>query len=156
MKSFITSVFSFLLTAAAIAQMPKASSGAIKRHENFKSEFVTARNVDVWLPEGYSDKRKYAVLYMHDGQMLFDSATTWNKQEWGVDETLTKLAKENKIKDVIVVGVWNGGITRHPDYFPQQPYESLTPAEKDTVTAQMQRAGRTKDVFKPRSDSYLK
>lgn len=156
MKSFITSVFSFLLTAAAIAQMPKASSGTIKRHENFKSGLVTARNVDVWLPEGYSDKRKYAVLYMQDGQMLFDSTATWNKQEWGVDETLTKLAKENKLRDVIVVGVWNGGNTRHPDYFPQRPYESLTQAEKDTVTAQLQRAGRTTEVFKPVSDAYLK
>lgn len=156
MKSFITSVFSFLLTAAAIAQMPKASSGTIKRHENFKSGFVTSRNVDVWLPEGYNDKRKYAVLYMQDGQMLFDSTITWNKQEWGVDETLSKLAKENKIKDVIVVGVWNGGNTRHPDYFPQQAYESLTQSEKDTVTAQIQRAGRTKEVFKPSSDNYLK
>lgn len=156
MKSLITSLVSFLFTAATIAQIPKASSGVIKRHEDFKSEFVTTRNVDVWLPEGYSDKKKYAVLYMHDGQMLFDSASTWNKQEWGVDETLTKLVKENKIKDVIVVGVWNSSNTRHPDYFPQQPYESLTQAEKDTVTAQMQRAGRTKEVFKPRSDNYLK
>lgn len=156
MKQHITALFSILFTTAAIAQIPTASSGTIKGHENFKSEFVTARNVDVWLPEGYSDKRKYAVLYMQDGQMLFDSTITWNKQEWGVDETLMKMAKENKIKDVIVVGVWNGGNTRHPDYFPQQPYESLTQAEKDTVIVQIQRAGRTKEVFKPNSDNYLK
>jgi len=156
MKSFITSVFSFLLTAAAIAQMPKASSGTIKRHENLKSEFVTARNVDVWLPEGYSDKRKYAVLYMHDGQMLFDSTITWNKQEWQADEVLANLMKENRIQNVIVVGIWNGGITRHKDYFPQKPYENLSQTEKDTVTAQLQRAGRTTEVFKPVSDAYLK
>lgn len=156
MKSFITSVFSFLLTAAAIAQMPKASSGTIKRHENFKSEFVTARNVDVWLPEGYSDKRKYAVLYMHDGQMLFDSTITWNKQEWQTDEVLANLMIENRIQNVIVVGIWNGGITRHKDYFPQKPYENLSQTEKDTVTAQLQRAGRTTEVFKPVSDAYLK
>lgn len=156
MKSFIISVFSFLLTAAAIAQMPKASSGTIKRHENFKSGFVTARNVDVWLPEGYSDKRKYAVLYMQDGQMLFDSTITWNKQEWQADEVLANLMKENRIQNVIVVGIWNGGITRHKDYFPQKPYENLSQTEKDTVTAQLQRAGRTTEVFKPVSDAYLK
>ncbi len=64
--------------------------------------------------------------------------------------------EENKIKDVIVVGVWNGGSTRHADYFPQEPYAHLTQIEKDTVTAQMQRAGRTTEIFKPDSDRYLK
>lgn len=152
-----TSLFiSNLLSLYLHAQLPQSSTGSIKRHENFASKLVTARNVDVWLPEGYSNKKKYSVLYMHDGQMLYDSSTTWNKAAWDVDDVLGKLIKENKIKDVIVVGIWNGGITRHPDYFPQKPYESLTQIEKDTVTAQIQRAGRTKDVFKPISDNYLK
>jgi len=54
-----------------------------------------------------------------------------------------------------VVGIWNT-VTRHADYFPQQPFEALTAAEKDTVTAQLQRAGRTKQIFQPQSDNYLK
>jgi enterochelin esterase-like enzyme len=136
--------------------LPAVSSGSIQRIDSFQSKFVTPRNVDVWLPQGYNDKKKYAVLYMHDGQMLYDSTTTWNKQAWDVDDLLGKLMKENKVKDVIVVGVWNGGVTRHKDYFPQKPYEDLTQTEKDTVTAQLQRAGRTKEIFKPVSDNYLK
>ncbi len=136
--------------------LPKVSSGTIKRFENFQSAFVDARTVDVWMPDGYSSKRKYAVLYMHDGQMLFDSSTTWNHQEWGVNETLSKLLQEKKIKNCIVVAVWNNGQKRHPEYFPQKPFENLSKEEKDLVTAQLQKAGRTTELFKPVSDNYLK
>ena len=52
--------------------------------------------------------------------------------------------------------MFNGGATRHADYFPQKPYESLTKIQRDTVTAQLQKMGRTKEVFKPISDNYLK
>ncbi len=156
MKSVVP-IFTFvLISLTAAAQLPKVSSGTLKRIDSFQSNYVTARNIDVWLPEGYSSQKKYSVLYMHDGQMLYDTATAWNKQAWDVDDVLTKLKKSNQIKDVIVVGVWNSGTTRHPDYFPQKPYEGLTQIEKDTVTAQLQRAGRTKEVFKPISDNYLK
>jgi enterochelin esterase-like enzyme len=146
--------FAFVYCIAA-AQLPVASSGTIQRIDSFQSKFVTPRNVDVWLPQGYSSNKKYAVLYMHDGQMLYDSTTTWNKKAWDVDDILAKLMKEKKIKDVIVVGVWNGGTTRHKDYFPQKPFESLSQTEKDTVNAQLQRVGRTKEVFSPVSDNYL-
>lgn len=148
-------LMSLALQHTAIAQLPAVSSGAIKRMENFSSRFVTARNVDVWLPDGYSNKKKYAVLYMHDGQMLYDSSITWNKQAWEMDDAAGGLINEKKIQEVIVVGVWNGGTTRHPDYFPQKPYARLTQAEKDTVIAQLQRMGRTREVFKPVSDNYL-
>ncbi|WP_395632291.1 alpha/beta hydrolase [Flavobacterium sp.] len=138
------------------AQELKVSSGFVQRFENFKSAFVDARNIDVWLPKGYNTTEKYAVIYMHDGQMLFDATTTWNKQAWEVDEVAGKLNAEGKVKKFIVVGIWNLPNKRHPEYFPQKPYESLTAVQKDTVTAQLQKAGRTKEVFKPYSDLYLK
>jgi enterochelin esterase-like enzyme len=144
-----------LLAFLAQAQIPQVTSGGIKRIENFPSQFVDARNVDIWLPEGYSDKEKYAVLYMHDGQMLYDAATTWNKQAWEVDETAGKLIAEGKTQKFIVVGVWNNGKMRHPEYFPQKPYEAMTQAERDTVTAVLQRMARIKGIFKPISDLYL-
>ncbi|MCA6432601.1 MAG: esterase, partial [Cytophagales bacterium] len=80
----------------------------------------------------------------------------WNKQEWGVDEVLGRLLKEGKVKNCIVVGAWNSESTRHPEYFPQKPYESLSQIERDTITAQLQKMGRTKEIFKPISDNYLK
>lgn len=154
-KNFLLATGLWLAHTAG-AQQQGIVAGSIQRHENFSSRFVTARNVDVWLPRNYSDTKKYNVLYMHDGQMLFDSNSTWNRQAWEIDDAITQLHNEGKLQDLIVVGVWNGGSTRHTDYFPQQPFENLSPAEKDTVTAQLQRAGRTTEVFKPVSDNYLK
>ena len=114
------------------------------------------RNIDIWLPEGYSDTTKYSVLYMNDGQMLYDPENSWNKQSWNVDDVATELFDANKIKNIIVVGIWNGGQTRHVDYFPQKPFEYLSIVEKNTVTTQLQKAGKEKESFKPQSDNYLK
>jgi predicted alpha/beta superfamily hydrolase len=136
--------------------LPKVVSGTVKRIEHFQSNYITARNIDIWLPEGYTDSTKYAVLYMHDGQMLYDPEQSWNKQAWNIDDVASNLFSKNAIKKCIVVGIWNGGQTRHQDYFPQKPFEQLTKAEKDTTVAQLQRAGRTKDVFHPTSDNYLR
>jgi predicted alpha/beta superfamily hydrolase len=68
------------------AQKIAVKYGILEVYENYKSVNVLPRNVGVWLPQNYSPKKKYAVLYMHDGQMLFDSTVTFNKTEWGVDE----------------------------------------------------------------------
>jgi enterochelin esterase-like enzyme len=137
--------------------LPQVVSGKIERMENFKSNYVTERNIDVWLPENYSSSKKYNVLYMHDGQMLYDPEMAWNKQAWNVDDVLTKLVTENKIQDVIVVGIWNGGITRHIDYFPQKAFESLTQNQQDSIYKANRSNGQS--VFnnqKVNSDNYLK
>ena len=97
----------------------KLSSGVIKRIENFPSKYVRPRNLDVWLPDNYSNNEKYAVLYKHDGQMLFDAETTWNKQEWKVDEIMSDLISTKKIKNTIVVAIWNHSDIRHSDYYPK-------------------------------------
>jgi predicted alpha/beta superfamily hydrolase len=145
-----------VVPVAAQNQLPKVASGKIERIDNFESHYVTSRHIDIWLPEGYSDSTKYSVLYMHDGQMLFDPEITWNKQAWNVDDVASELLKNTTIKKFIVIGIWNGGKTRHSDYFPQKPFEMLSQIEKDTVVAQLQNAGRTADVFSPQSDNYLK
>ena len=131
------------------------SSGTIQRIENFPSDFVRPRNVDVWLPENYSKDKKYAVLYMHDGQMLFDASTTWNKQEWKVDEVASQLMKVGKTKDFIVVAMWNHADIRHPNYYPQKPFESLPEKYKDSIvnSAKKQYGSDFKALD---SDNYLK
>jgi predicted alpha/beta superfamily hydrolase len=139
------------------AQIPKVSSGTIKRFEHFSSKYVIPRNIDVWLPAGYTPSKKYAVLYMQDGGSLFDSSIVWNHQEWGVDEVMGRLLSEHKVRDCIVVGIWNTGITRHNEYLPQKPFEALSAAEKDTVLKAKRAGGQ--DVFREydiRSDHYLR
>ena len=158
MKKLAALLLFSLITVAVTAQnLPKVIAGSIERHLNFYSKFVAARNVDVWLPDGYTNHKKYNVLYMHDGQMLFDSSGTWTHSSWDMDDVITNLLQQGKIQDVIVVGIWNSGQSRHADYFPQRPFESLSQAEKDTVYA----AGRANGYavfgeYKIQSNNYLK
>lgn len=121
------------LSPGLSAQNLPVSTGRIVRHADFPSKWVPPRHVDVWLPDGYPSGKRYDVLYMHDGQMLFDSSSTWNHQEWGVDETLGRLMRERRIRDCIVVAVWNAGVRRHAEYFPQGPFDSLTQEERARI-----------------------
>ncbi len=73
---------------------PHVSSGRLDRITFICIKYVDARNIDIWLPDGYDSKKKYAVLYMHDGQMLFDSTTTWNKRAWDVDDVAAVLIRK--------------------------------------------------------------
>ncbi len=133
----------------------KLSSGSIKRIDSFPSKFVRPRNVDVWLPSNYSETNKYAVLYMHDGQNLFDAETTWNKQEWKVDEIIGGLLKENKIKNTIVVAIWNHSDIRWSDYYPKKPFE-LTPKKFHDSLVDLAKKSLEYNYIDFQSDNYLK
>ena len=109
------------------------SGGTLLRIDDFPSNFIPPRKVDIWLPSNYSKEKKYAVLYMHDGQMLFDARITWNKQEWMVDEVATRLMNDSIVKDFIVVAPFNINELRHSEYFPQKPFEALTDRQKDSL-----------------------
>lgn len=85
----------------------------------FKPEGLTERFVDVWIPESYEQDTEYSVIYMHDGQMLFDESSTWNNQEWRVDEILTRMMESGEIPPTIVVGIWNAEDQRTAEYFPE-------------------------------------
>jgi glycosidase len=66
------------------------------------------RHIEVWLPPGYdSSSARYPVLYMHDGQNLFDPRIANTGIDWGVDEAVTRLVERGHIPPIIVVGVWS-------------------------------------------------
>lgn len=72
------------------------------------------RRIWIYLPPDYATtKKRYPVLYLHDGQNLFDRATSFSG-EWGVDETLDRLTGQR----CIAVGIDNGGAHRMPEYSP--------------------------------------
>jgi len=122
-----------------------------------ESKYVSPRNVDVWLPSDYDASKKYSVLYMHDGQVLFDKNLSWLGSEWGVDEIMGKLLKEESIQNTIVVGVWNSNTGRVGDYFPQKAFESLPPSYVDSLKTKSDKDEYTKGMFKDiHSDNYLK
>jgi predicted alpha/beta superfamily hydrolase len=105
----------------------------LRRHEQFHSEFLAHdRDVLVWLPPGYegstdvlrsfdesSTNVRYPVLYMHDGQNLFEPETAFQKGEhWRVGETATELIEAGRIEPLIIVGIYNTGESRLNEYTP--------------------------------------
>ncbi|WP_430411271.1 alpha/beta hydrolase [Kordia sp.] len=129
------------------------AGGKLMRVADFPSEYIRPRNVDVWLPENYSTDKKYAVLYMHDGQNLFDGNTTWNKQEWQVDEVASKLMNEATVIDFIVVAPYNIPAIRWQDYFPQKAFDYLNVETQKNIRAKAE-ANNFSLVFN--ADNYLK
>ncbi len=105
-----------------VAVSDKVFQGRLERFEAFPSDWVDDRTVEVWLPASYTEHtdRRYPVLYMHDGQNLFDPGLSFSGIDWGVDETLTQQADEGVIGEVIAVGIWNTP-KRILEYMPQKP-----------------------------------
>jgi predicted alpha/beta superfamily hydrolase len=99
-------------------------TGVVVRYADMPSTHVAARNVDVWLPPSYGKDpaKHYPVLYMHDGQNLFDPATSYGKVDWAVDEAMTGLIERGAVREAIVVGVWNTP-KRRDEYMPQRPVQ---------------------------------
>ena len=126
------------LLAAASADGPAVPSpvpvtgpgvtGTVLRYPSFPSHNVAPRNVDVWLPPGYHEhpERRYAVIYMHDGQNLFDPSTSFGGVDWGVDETMTRMIEAGQLRPAIVVGVWNTP-KRREEYMPQRAVTGPVP-----------------------------
>jgi hypothetical protein len=129
------------------------SNGTLYRIDSFPTNYIKTRPVDVWVPGNYSKDKKYAVLYMHDGQMLFDSTTTWNKQEWKVDEWASRLMNEGKTKDFIVVGIHNISEIRWQDLFPEKAFDLMDESAKDKI---LEEAKKNNHEVHFSGDNYLK
>lgn len=99
-------------------------TGDLRLHELESEFFGNSRLLRVWLPPGYDDpdrkETKYPVLYLNDGQNLFDSATSqFTGKEWRVDEILTRMLATREIAPLIVVGIDNAGRRdRSREYLP--------------------------------------
>jgi predicted alpha/beta superfamily hydrolase len=102
-------------------------SGDLRLHTLESRIFGNSRTIRVLLPAGYdapeNQSRRYPVLYLLDGQNLFDACLSdVSHQEWGVDETVYRLIAERKIPPLIVVGVDHAGKDRAHEYLPYKDY----------------------------------
>lgn len=111
-----------VLSAAPQGQERRTSlTGTIERHPDFVSKILpTKRNILVYLPPGYKEsKDRYPVLYMGDGQNVFDGMTSYiPNKEWRMDETAEALIGSKLIAPVIIVAIDNAGIERANEYLP--------------------------------------
>jgi len=105
---------------------PPVRLGNLWIHELRSRIFGNTRLVRVWLPPDYenSGAKPYPVLYLNDGQNLFDPATAFAGVHWQVGETATRLIAEKKIRPLIIVGIDNTGKNRVREYI---PYKSRDP-----------------------------
>jgi predicted alpha/beta superfamily hydrolase len=97
-----------------------APFGKVSIVKDFASpQLKNSRSLRIWLPPSYAENpaKRYPVLYMHDGQNLFDARTAAYGVEWGVDETMNRLIAMGTIEEVIVVGIDNTP-DRIPEYTP--------------------------------------
>jgi predicted alpha/beta superfamily hydrolase len=125
--------------------------GKIDRIDPFESKHVIPRRVDIWTPPTYVEdqKQRYKVLYMHDGENVFDSASSkWSHIDWGIDETITRLMLEGKIQPTMVVAMWSTDI-RAAEYMPQKLPDSLS---LKGLNRMIQRLNKTEIC----SDNYLR
>jgi predicted alpha/beta superfamily hydrolase len=96
--------------------------GELQKRTFTSTSFGDTQNLHIWLPPGYNDpvnaQKNYPVLYMLDGEKLFDACTSTFHHEWQIDETLTKLIGDGAIEPIIVVGIDSPGDRRGDEYIP--------------------------------------
>ena len=106
----------------------EAATGDLRLHEFQSRIFRNTRFLRVWLPPGYDQPensgRRYPVLYLNDGQNLFEPSISFTGVEWQVDETADRLIREGAVPPMIIVGIDNAGKDRFREYM---PHRSLQP-----------------------------
>jgi len=98
------------------------SAPTLIKHEQFPSRFLrNQRDLIVYLPPGYEQQsdRRYPVLYLHDGQNLFDGATSFIPgMDWHVGQTADQYISESLIEPLMIIGIYNTGKQRLGEYTP--------------------------------------
>jgi enterochelin esterase-like enzyme len=101
-----------------------APSGQLRKFEKYRSRFLPrTRDLIVYLPPGYeaNEHSRYPVLYLQDGQNLFDGSTSFIPgMDWHVKDTADHLIDQGAIRPLIIVGIYNTGKWRLGEYTPSR------------------------------------
>jgi len=120
-------------------------TGIVQSHPQFDSRILgNRRDVLVYLPPGYRRvrRRRYPVLYLHDGQNVFDAATAYAGVEWGADEAAQRLIEKGWIEPLIIVAVANTGVQRIHEYAPTRGIIDGSTRRKRRSRGWLRRYGR--------------
>ncbi len=117
MRRMIRLLFALLLLVATPARADPADG--LQPKFTAASTLVPPRTVQVWLPPDYAtSKRRYPVIYLHDGQNVYDDPSPWSGKSWAVHRALATLIADRKVRPAILVAVWNTD-NRIGEYMPQ-------------------------------------
>ncbi len=108
----------------APALKASGATGDLRLHQFRSRIFRNTRFLRVWLPPGYDDSENagkyYPVLYLNDGQNLFEASSSFSGVEWQVDETADRFIRAGTVPPLIIVGIDNAGKDRLREYMPQR------------------------------------
>lgn len=145
----------FAVSAAAITGLAGYRGGAAEPGQfvdlgRMPSPFIAPVQVTVWLPPGYAASReRYGVVYMHDGQNLFDPARSNFNKVWAADKSAMRLIASGAVNPFIIVGIDHPGADRGRQYMPQAIVDKLPP----DIRSKLERQGDGKPII---SDAYLR
>lgn len=130
-------------------------TGKLITLKSFKaSPLKGTKTVWVWLPPSYDTqpKKSYPVLYMHDGQNVFDPSTSGFGNEWSVDEVMTSLIKKKKVREAIVVASSSSPNNRNGEYTYDRDGKTYAEFIIKNLKKYVDRNYRT---LKKRSDTFI-
>lgn len=111
------------------------AGGSLRLHELRSKTFRNTRLIRVWLPPEYEKGggTRYPVLYLNDGQNLFEASTAFGGVHWQVGETATRLIAEKKVPPLIIVGIDNAQKNRAREYLPYKSRDPNVPVVRGTL-----------------------
>jgi enterochelin esterase-like enzyme len=120
-----------LLAAPVLA---REQTGRFLEYEHVAAAGLPEQRLTIWLPPGYdSGKKRYPVLYMHDGHNLFDPAKSNFNKVWAANKAMLAAIKSGKVEPHIIVGVWAPGRDRYRQYLPQSIYQAASGTPRDAM-----------------------
>lgn len=107
----------------------------------------TSRIIDVYIRWEAKNKKGLKTLYMHDGQMLFDSTQTWNQKEWKIDEVYGSTLSRYAHMPFLVVGIHNDPINRYAEFFPQKVADLMPEAYRNELNENLWNGQLRADIY---------
>jgi enterochelin esterase-like enzyme len=132
-RYLLAALLALVLAAPALAE---ADRGRLVEVERMTAAGLPDQRLTIWLPPGYdASKRRYPVLYMHDGHNLFDPAKSNFNKVWAADKAMLAVMASGKVEPHIIVGIWAPGNGRYRQYLPKAAYDRASPALRAQMDA---------------------
>ncbi|HQV03206.1 MULTISPECIES: alpha/beta hydrolase-fold protein [unclassified Novosphingobium] len=132
-RYLLAALLALVLAAPALAE---ADRGRLVEVERMAAAGLPDQRLSIWLPPGYdTSKRRYPVLYMHDGHNLFDLKKSNFNKIWAADQAMLAAIASGKVEPHIIVGVWAPGKDRYRQYLPKDIYDLAGPAQRQRMDA---------------------
>lgn len=124
------------LLLAAFTPADARDAGRLVEYERIAVAGLPDQRLTIWLPPGYDrGKRRYPVLYMHDGHNLFDPAKSNFNKVWAADKAMLAVIRTGRVEPHIIVGIWSPGPDRWRQYLPADIHAAASPALRSRMDA---------------------